>query len=221
MPLFDLDGTLIDSRRDLADSVNALLADLGHASLPPEQVMSFVGRGARSLIRRALIAAAPGVEPPEDDATYRRFLGLYDARLLNHTHLYAGVREGLDRLRAAGAPMAVVTNKPIAPALRILDGLGVREHFGVVLGGDSVAMRKPNPEMLHRAAQDLGVPLSRCVVIGDSDVDLEAAEAASLPFLWCSWGGIQWERPSRARHVARSFDEVVSWVFADGEAGRI
>lgn len=207
--LFDLDGTLIDSRRDLADAVNALLVEAGAAPLPLDQVMAFVGRGARTLLTRSFAAAAPHLEPPTDDRWYRAFLDHYDRRLLDHTHLYDGVDAGLRTLQAAGVPMAVVSNKPEAPARKILDGLGVLDLFPVVLGGDSVAARKPAAEMLQRAAADLGVDLHRAWMIGDSDVDAEAAHAAGCSFLWCSWGGIRHERPEAAEHVAASFAEVV------------
>jgi phosphoglycolate phosphatase len=206
--LFDLDGTLIDSRQDLADSVNALLVELGAAPLPDPVVLSFVGNGARSLIRRAWAEAAPG-RPVPGDGLLRRFLPLYEQRLLAHTVPYPGVVDGLERLKAAGVPMALVTNKPEAPARRILEGLGLSERFDCVLGGDSLQTKKPAPQMLLAAAAALGTPPARCLMVGDSDVDVEAGIAAGVPTVWCTWGGIHPDRPAQAESVADRFEQVV------------
>ncbi len=208
--LLDLDGTLIDSRRDLAAATNRLLAEAGLAPLPLDTVCSFVGRGARALVRRALDAADPDSRVPRSQEVLRRFLGHYEQVLLDSTVPFSGVREGLAQLRDAGVALAVVTNKPIAPTRTILDGLDLSGLFSVVLGGDSLPTKKPDPAPLLAAAEALGVGLESCLMVGDSDVDMDAASNAGVQGVWCSWGGIHPDCPSNFDRVARSFDEVVS-----------
>ncbi len=208
--LLDLDGTLIDSRQDLAAATNRLLAELGLAPLPLLQVCQYVGRGARSLVGRALDAADPDGLVPRTEPILRRFLGHYEQVLLDSTVPFAGVLAGLDALREAGVPLALVTNKPIRPTRTILAGLGMSDRFDVVLGGDSLPQKKPDPAPLLAAADLLGVPVARCVMVGDSDVDMEAAKNAGVLGVWCSWGGIHPDRPSHHDLVAESFDEVVA-----------
>jgi phosphoglycolate phosphatase len=212
--LLDLDGTLVDSRRDLATAVNLLLSDLGASPLPDDVVASFVGRGARSLIGRALDAADPGGRVPRDESLYGRFLSLYDRVLLDTTVLFPGVRDGLATLRQAGVRLAVVTNKPLAPTLRILAGLDATACFDAILGGDGPAGRKPDPGMLLAAAATLAVPAARCVMVGDSDIDIEAAARAGMPGFWCAWGGLHPDRPGQAELQGQCFGDVVSWVLS-------
>ena len=146
--VFDLDGTLIDSRQDLADAANALIVERGGGPLPVEAVAGMVGEGAALLVRRALTAA--GLEPDLESAL-PRFLALYDERLLAHTDLYPGTREALESI-AARSTIAVLTNKPQRPTERILEGLGIARFFAHVIGGDTRFGRKPDPAgLLHLA----------------------------------------------------------------------
>ena len=207
--LLDLDGTLIDSRRDLATGVNRLLAEVGAAPLSVDEIGGYIGRGARSLIRRALDAADPDGRVPRDDSVLRRFLGHYKAVILDTTTPFPGVEDGLRRLREAGVPLAVVTNKPHGPTMQCLDGLGLTRFFPVILGGDSLDTKKPDAAPLREAAQRLDVDLARCLMVGDSDVDVDAASNAGIPALWCSWGGIHLDRPTRPCLRVERFDEVV------------
>ena len=176
MPLFvfDLDGTLIDSRRDLADAANALIVERGGMPLPVDAIARMVGEGAALLVRRALTAA--GLDP-ESPAALPRFLELYDERLLVHTHVYDGTREALDALHAI-APMAVLTNKPAHHTTAILEGLGLSHLFQWVLGGDGPLPRKPDPSALHELITRAQSSPKRTVMIGDSAVDLATARAA-------------------------------------------
>jgi phosphoglycolate phosphatase len=173
--VFDLDGTLIDSRRDLADAANRLIEERGAAPLSVDAITAMVGEGAGVLVRRALTQA--GVEPdlPRD---LDRFLELYDQRLLVHTTLYPGVRDALDVLAARG-PLAVLTNKPQRPTDVILDGLGVRARFTAVIGGDTTFGRKPDPAALLELVRRAGVTAGDTILVGDSAIDVRTARAAA------------------------------------------
>ena len=163
---------------------------------------------------RALAAADPeGTISPSDPAL-RRFLGHYEAVMLDTTVPFPGVTTGLTRLWAHAIPMAIVTNKPIEPTERILGALGLQPFFTCVLGGDSVSTKKPHPAMLEHAAAALGRPLGGCLMVGDSDVDMEAAQAAGVPGIWCAWGGIHPDRPDRYDATVSSFDELVEGVLS-------
>jgi len=171
---FDLDGTLIESRRDLADSANELIAQLGGSALSVEAVTAMVGEGARVLVSRALAAA--GLDDRPD--ALPRFLGIYDRRLLNHTHLFDGIVDVVSRIR--GARVAVLTNKPISPTTRILDGLGVRALFDDVIGGDGPYPRKPDPTGLLALMQTADSRPEQSLLVGDSAIDLETAHRAGV-----------------------------------------
>jgi phosphoglycolate phosphatase len=180
---FDLDGTLIDSRRDLADAANALIEELGGEPLSEDAIGSMVGEGAAVLVRRAL-AAAQVPEPPDAVA---RFLALYDTRLLNHTRLYDGVIDAVHVARER-AHVVVFTNKPARPSERILEGLGVRSLFADVIGGDNPLGRKPDPAALLALMHRNGVPPERTLMIGDSAIDHETALRAGVRCCLCAFG---------------------------------
>ena len=171
---FDLDGTLIDSSRDLADSVNELLGELGAAPLPLEDVTKMIGEGAKVLIRRAL--AASGIA--EDPGAITRFLEIYDRKLLDHTRPYAGIT---DVVRAARkhARVAVLTNKPLAPSEKVLAGLGMRDLFDDVIGSDGPYPRKPDPTALLALMERAGATPGRTLMVGDSRIDYETARSAA------------------------------------------
>jgi phosphoglycolate phosphatase len=180
--VFDLDGTLIDSARDLAESIGEMLESYGAAPLPLTDVVTMVGEGAPILVRRALARA--GLRPGVDDAL-ARFLKIYDRRLMDHTIVYPGMNESL-ALAVRRGPLAVLTNKPLGPSIGILEALGLRGYFSRVIGGDSEYGRKPDPAGLH-ALQALapGEPL---VMIGDSPADWKVAVNANCPFVFARFG---------------------------------
>ncbi len=182
--VFDLDGTLVDSHRDIANAANALVEELGGARLSDAAIVAMVGEGAALLVRRALAAA--GIDPATPGAL-ERFLTLYDARLLEHTRPYDGT---IDALRALGrqAPMSVLTNKPQRPSERILDELQLRRYFGEVIGGDTAYGRKPDPAGLLHLAQAAGVPAERTLMVGDSPVDLQTARNAGAQICLVRYG---------------------------------
>jgi phosphoglycolate phosphatase len=173
--VFDLDGTLIDSRRDLAESVNALLIECGVAALPEERVGRMIGDGAATLVARAFDAS--GVVRPDD--ALARFLAIYATRLTNHTKPYDGISGVLEACRAR-ASVAVLTNKPIASTRTILDRLNLARFFPaeLVLGGDGPLARKPDPAGLQWLMQTTGVEPERTLLVGDSIIDWRTAHAA-------------------------------------------
>jgi phosphoglycolate phosphatase len=170
---FDLDGTLIDSRCDLAQSANQLLVELGGAELPEEAIGRMVGEGAAVLVARALEAAGLG---PRQGAL-ARFLEIYDGRLLNHTRPYDGVEAAVDAARRCGR-VVVLTNKPVGPTERILAGLGLRGLFHEVVGGDGPLPRKPDPSALLGLMDRAGTSADQTLMVGDSRVDHETASRA-------------------------------------------
>jgi len=182
--VFDLDGTLIDSRRDLADAANALVVERGGSPLPVDAIARMVGEGAAVLVRRALTAV--GLDP-ESPAALPRFLELYDDRLLAHTRLYDGTRETLEAL-ATDAPLAVLTNKPARATLAILEGLGVAPFFKWIVGGDGPWPRKPSPAALEQLMTRAATAPLQTVMIGDSAIDLATARAAGTRVCLARYG---------------------------------
>jgi phosphoglycolate phosphatase len=180
---FDLDGTLIDSRRDLADSANQLIEELGGEPLTEEQIGAMVGEGAALLVRRALKAAGRG----ERAHALERFLEIYDERLLNHTRVYDGVAEIVRRARGR-ARLTVLTNKPAKPTERILAGLGLRDVFDEVIGGDGPHPRKPDPAGLNAQMASAKSSPAETLLVGDSAIDLETAKRAGVSCCLVSYG---------------------------------
>lgn len=181
---FDLDGTLIDSRRDLADAVNEVRHELGFERLEVEEIVTLVGRGARLLVRRALPEEVSG---EEFERAFTAFLDRYYDRCLEATRPYEGVEAMLEAL-AGRFPLGLLTNKPERHTRKILKGLGLGAFFGVLVGGDSLAVRKPDPETLRVVARRLGVRLADLLYVGDSVTDGETARAAGVPVVLVEWG---------------------------------
>jgi phosphoglycolate phosphatase len=193
--VFDLDGTLIDSARDLCNSVNAALAHMGRPHLDDHIIAGFVGNGAPMLVRRVL-AVENGVSPDEihDDelaTAYDVFLGHYREHKLDFTHTYDGVLDSLAALRTApgGAPrhLAVLTNKPVRPARAICEGLGM-DCFFRIYGGDSFPIKKPDPTGLRTIMNEAGAEPHETLMIGDSKVDVLTARNAGVWSLGCQFG---------------------------------
>jgi phosphoglycolate phosphatase len=183
--IFDLDGTLIDSSIDLANSVNATRAHLGLPPIENEVVYSYVGNGAPVLIRKAL---GPEYSEKAVEDALQFFLGYYREHMLDNTVLYPGVREALDRFRAAGIPMAVLTNKPVRFSEAIVDGLGLASHFIRVYGGNSFDFKKPHPVGVEKLMDESGARREETVMVGDSGVDVQTARNAKITACGVTWG---------------------------------
>jgi phosphoglycolate phosphatase len=177
---FDLDGTLIDSVRDLSRSASELVTSLGGRPLVEEEVAAMVGEGAALLVQRALVAA--GLDPRTPNAL-AEFLRIYDRHLLETTSAYQGIPEALT-IASRRARLAVLTNKPRRPTLRLLDALGLTGYFDEVIAGDSPHGRKPDPAGLQALAK--GDP--HVMLIGDSPIDAQTAAAAGSAFAWARYG---------------------------------
>jgi phosphoglycolate phosphatase len=185
LAVFDLDGTLIDSKRDLAESVNATLVHMGLDQLDHRTIETFVGNGAPVLMQRALGKHA------SDDNVERAlafFLEHYHAHMLDYTTAYPGVRESLELLRNAGVRLAVLTNKPSRNTTGILAGLGLDSYFARAYGGNSFPQRKPHPMGLEALMSEYAVPASRTMMIGDSAVDIRTARNARAASAGLTYG---------------------------------
>jgi phosphoglycolate phosphatase len=183
--IFDLDGTLIDSRLDLAHAVNATRAHMGMAPLEFERVYSYVGNGAPVLIRRALGEQATEAEVEEG---LEFFLEYYREHALDCTTLYPGVKESLERLEAAGKRMAVLTNKPVRMSNSIVAGLGIAGHFFQVYGGNSFDFKKPNPIGVQTLMREASIGRELTVMVGDSAVDVNTAINAGVRSCGVTYG---------------------------------
>jgi phosphoglycolate phosphatase len=179
--LFDLDGTLIDSRADLARTVNLMLADLGRPQLAEEIIASFVGDGVPTLTRRSLVATHPNQETPDADLHQRAIASLlahYELQMLVGTSLYPGVKETLTHFK--GKRKAIVTSKESRFVAPLLEHFNIAEDFDCIIGGDTVKARKPDPEPVLEAMRQLGATLDQTVMIGDSENDILAGRNAKV-----------------------------------------
>jgi len=181
--VFDLDGTLIDSRRDLTDSANMLVVERGGTPLPEADITRMVGEGAALLVRRALTAA----KLPFADADVVRFLEIYDNQLLATTRPYPGMRQALEEV-AAAAVVAVLTNKPLAPARVLLEALDLAPFIATTLGGDGSFPRKPDPSSLRYLTNLHGASPASTVMVGDTRIDFETAANAGTHVCLARYG---------------------------------
>jgi phosphoglycolate phosphatase len=187
--IFDLDGTLVDSRIDLANSVNAMLTHYGRHELPAEVISSYIGNGAPMLVRRSL-------GDPDDEAFVQEallyFMAYYREHKLDTTYVYHGIKESLEAIRNGGngsAPrMAVLSNKPVGPSRGIVDALGLGQYFFQVYGGNSFHTKKPDPAGVRALLEESGAHPSETVIIGDSDVDIITAQNAGIYSLAVTYG---------------------------------
>jgi phosphoglycolate phosphatase len=187
--IFDLDGTLIDSRLDLVHSVNAALRHIGRPELPDDVIASYVGDGAPILIQRALGAEAA------DEALVRKglefFLSYYREHKLDHTTVYPGIPEALAAIQTSNGvrrQMAVLTNKPVNPSRAIVDALGLGQYFSQVYGGNSFVTKKPDPEGARKLLAETGVAPEQAAIVGDSHVDVRTGRNAGLWTVGVTYG---------------------------------
>jgi phosphoglycolate phosphatase len=211
--IFDLDGTLVDSKVDLVHSVNAAR---GLMNLPPiseELVSSYVGNGAPVLMRRAL-----GPEASEADVqrALEYFMGYYREHMLDNTRLYPGVKDALDRLHKAGSNLAVLTNKPVRISRELVNRIGLGDHFFQVYGGNSFEQKKPDPIGVEALLRESGIARERAVMVGDSGVDIRTARNAKIRACGVTYGfqpeGFVQDPPDI---VVDDMNELVDYVLAE------
>ncbi|MBE0660255.1 MAG: HAD-IA family hydrolase [Bryobacteraceae bacterium] len=183
--IFDLDGTLVDSKQDLCNSVNATRAYMGLEALPDDVVASYVGNGAPVLIKRAMGEEA--TEPQLEEAL-SYFLSYYREHMLDYTREYPGVRECLYELHGRGVKMAVLTNKPVRFSKEILVGLKLDRYFFEVYGGNSFTEKKPHPMGIDRLIEEAGAARERTWMVGDSSVDVMTARNAGVKAVGVTYG---------------------------------
>src|ERR1700675_3379858 len=168
--IFDLDGTLIDSKCDLIHSVNAMLQKMGRQELPEQTISGYIGHGAPTLVARALGGTAT---EDEHQHALQFFLGYYEEHKMDTTCAYPGVAETLAQLQRKALPMAILTNKPARISVRILDALGLAGYFRAIYGGNSFETKKPDPLGANTILGEFGAAPEETVVIGDSEVRSE------------------------------------------------
>ena len=184
--IFDLDGTLIDSKLDLAHSVNATRAYMGMSPLPHEVVASFVGNGAPVLIRRVL---GPEASVDQVAQALDYFIRYYAEHCMDNTALYPGVKEALDELHGqSDVSMAVLTNKPVRISGHIIRGLGCADHFFRVYGGNSFDRKKPDPVGVEKLLEESGAAREMAMMVGDSAVDIRTARNANIRACGVTYG---------------------------------
>ncbi len=187
--LFDLDGTLVDSAPDLTTGVNRMLADLGRAPISEDSVREWIGNGARRLVARALTGQRDVAEEPAEMAeAMDSFFRHYRDCLVDRSQVYPGVFDGLQRLVEMAIPLGIVTNKPSAFTQPLLEGMGLEGFFQVLVSGDTLAVKKPDPAPLLHAAEQLGVTAAESFYVGDSAADRGAAEAAGALLIRVPYG---------------------------------
>jgi len=210
--VFDLDGTILDSRRDLADSTNDVLASYGAAALPVDQVAGMIGEGARVLVQRAVQAA--GLDAIDLDEALDRFRTFYDRRLLLNTRPYAGI-ESVLQSAARHADLAVLTNKPESFTRRLLEAFEMSDAFRWVVGGDSAFPRKPDPAALLSLMDRANTTRAQTLVVGDSMIDIETARRAGVPVCvaWYGYGHLRGEMTLQGDElIARTPEEVLDAI---------
>lgn len=187
--LFDLDGTLASTSRDLFAALNKMLRNRGMTEVSEHDSSAAISRGGRAMIAEGFgIDFAEEGEDTELDALFEEFITIYEQNLCVHSYLFGGVKEQLARLRKQEVPLGVVTNKREVPARRLLEALGVMDYFTVLVGGNTLTERKPHPLPMQHAVEALGGTLATSVMIGDSRTDVEGARNAGIASIVVSFG---------------------------------
>ncbi len=203
--IFDLDGTLIDSLEDLTDATNHMLAEMRQEKLSVEDVRKLVGQGARRLVERAL----PGASAREIERALDIFLSFNESHIVDKTILYPGVKETLTRLKGEGYLLAVISNKNEALCEKVIQTLGLKRFFEVVIGADSMPFRKPSPEPVLKLLRDFRANSSETVIVGDSINDISAGKAAGVCTVGCMYGYGDSDELSNSDYVVGSLPEIL------------
>ena len=206
--IFDLDGTLIDSREDLSISVNLMRKDFGLEFLSVETITGYVGNGTRKLVERSLAGTSVDI-----DRAIPIMKQHYLEHLTDRTTLYDGVAEGLAELHSMGIPLAVITNKPIIPCRKILSHHNLLDIFGEVIGGDSGFALKPEPESLLHTVRKFSAPAASSWILGDNYTDMESGRRAGIKRCFASYG-FGWRGEETPDSEVASFADFVDLIGA-------
>ncbi|CAM3499503.1 phosphoglycolate phosphatase [Psychrobacter glaciei] len=213
--IFDFDGTLIDSVPDLADATNAMLTTLGKETYPIDSIRNWVGNGSRMLVERALVGKVEVLEGEltveEADHAEQVFFEAYNNISGSKTVAYPDVDNGLKKLKDAGYTLALVTNKPIRFVPKILRSFGWQDLFAEVLGGDSLAVKKPDPAPLLHVCEALNIDPAQAIMIGDSRNDILAGQNANMDTLGLSYG-YNYGQDIRELNPTEAFDDFAALV---------
>jgi len=182
--LFDLDGTLVDTAPDLTAAVDRVLRERGRAPVDPGRLAAVVSKGGRAMLQ----VAFPELDEAARERLLPEFLQHYGENIAGSSRLYPGVEAVLAHIESQGLPWAVVTNKPEALASKLMTELALLARCAVLVGGDTLAQRKPSPEPLWHACAQLGIDPAHCVYVGDDERDVLAARAAGMPAVVALWG---------------------------------
>jgi len=215
---FDLDGTLIDSVPDLALAVNEMLEALGRETFSEETIRYWVGNGAQTLVKRALLGTRQIEGKDVDETLFHKahtlFLDAYAKHLCEATRPYPGVIETLTALKARGYRLSIITNKPEQFVAPILEGLGFGRLIEHYLGGDSLPMKKPDPLPLHHMCETMGVRIEESIMVGDSKNDILAANACGMQSIGVAYGYNYGEdiRTYNPTVVVENFEEILKFL---------
>jgi phosphoglycolate phosphatase len=186
--VFDLDGTLVDTAPDLVDTLNAVFAQEGLPAVPFDRARNLIGGGARRMIEGGLQAEGRACPPAELERLYTRFIDYYSAHIADRSRPFPGLERALDDLTAAGAALAVCTNKLEWLSVKLLDALGLSPRFRAVCGQDTFGVQKPHPDILRKTILQAGGRPDRAVMVGDSGNDIRTARAAGVPVVAVDFG---------------------------------
>lgn len=215
--IFDLDGTLVDTKADLAAATNHMLQALDLPTLTLSQVERYIGDGARVLVERALGSESAHLV----SQGFAVFMEYYQAHLLDHTRPYNGIPELLAAAQAQGIMLSVLTNKPEAPSREILTGLGLASLFHAIVGGDTLSVKKPDPQGVMHLQRETGISLAQTLLTGDSRIDVETGRVAGIATCGVLWGfGAQSLLTSPPDLVVNTSEELGQMILQDKAVGR-
>ncbi|OCC04499.1 phosphoglycolate phosphatase, bacterial [Labrys sp. WJW] len=213
--IFDLDGTLVDSARDLMGTLNFILAREGLPALPVERAQSLLGAGARALLERGFAECGQTVEPARMDVLYRDFLDYYGEHLADETVAFDGVEEALKTLKARGWVLGVCTNKVTEHSVRLIEALKLTPYFNAICGRDAFAWFKPDPRHLTLSIEAAGGDPAHAIMVGDSKTDIDTALRAGLPSVCVDFGYTDIPATQLgATRVISHFDQLISAIDA-------
>ncbi len=186
--IFDLDGTLVDTAPDLINTLNHILAQENHPPAPETQMRTMISEGARAMLNKGFELAGDKKNADQLDELTRRFIRHYGENICRQSRPFTGVIDSLERLANRGHPLAICTNKTEALAIKLIENLAMQNHFGAIVGCDTLAVKKPHPGHIWGTVEALGRVRNNAIMVGDSENDIKAAKAAGIPVIAVDFG---------------------------------